>query len=394
MASFFNSKAKRWAQGRKQWREQLKNIPAKKNKRVWFHCASLGEFEQARPVIEQLKNIENETEIFITFFSPSGYEVQKSYAHATWVGYLPLDTSTNASDFITALQPDVALFVKYEFWYHFLNKLQKQKIPVILFSAVFRKEQVFFTWYGGFFRNILKMFTAIFVQDARSQELLNQIAIPSHIAFDTRFSRVKEIADKNQRFAAIEKFKAGANIFIAGSTWTKDEELLISCICEKALSGYKFIIAPHQIEAKRIEQLIKSIPLKTLLFSELNEDNTQGADVIIVDNIGNLSSLYAYAEIAYVGGGFDAGVHNVLEAAVYGIPVLFGPKHIKSLEAKQLLRYKIFDSSSLNQALRELSTNEILRKKIGRENYLYVSERTGGEQAVIAKVKMFLAANN
>lgn len=392
-ASFFDKKANLWVQGRKNWRGQLKNIPAKKSQRVWFHCASLGEFEQARPVIEQLKASGKEIEIFISFFSPSGFEIRKNYSYADWVGYLPLDTEKNAREFIAAIQPDVVLFVKYEFWHHFLNELQSQKVPVILFSAVFRKDQIFFRWYGGFFRNMLKKFTIIFVQDATSQDLLKSITVESKVAFDTRFSRVTDIARNHKHFAEVEKFKSDAHIFIAGSTWAKDENLVLRCINEKTLTGYKYIIAPHQIEQTRIDKLIKNIPLKSLRFSELNQDNAQEAEVIIVDTIGHLAALYNYAEIAYVGGGFDACVHNILEAAVYGIPVLFGPHHQKALEAKQLLRYPVFDFASFDQALKTLSSDKILRKEIGEENYRFVAERTGGEVAIINQISLFLSGN-
>lgn len=391
LLSPFNSKAKLWIEGRKNWREQLNQLGEKKGKRTWIHCASLGEFEQARPVIERLKSEarSHKSEIIITFFSPSGYEIRKNYDVADWVVYLPLDTKKNAKEFIGMVKPDLALFVKYEFWFHYLNELMYRKTPVILFSSAFRENQIFFKWYGGLFRSMLSMFSKIFVQNEESKVLLKSISIDSEIAFDTRFDRVWQIAENKKSFPVIKKFKADSKIFIAGSTWKYDEDLVVECIKEKLLNGYKYIIAPHNIEQTRIDKLIRDISLKARRFSELNNDNAIETDVVIIDNIGNLASLYSYAEIAYVGGGFNASVHNILEAAVYGIPVLFGPNHQKSLEAKELFQFNVHDYPSLKNALVELA-NENTRTQIGGRNKKFVEERLGGTKRVMEAVNFHL----
>lgn len=388
LASFFNPKAKQWIEGRKNWQQGADKLNTYKGRRIWFHCASLGEFEQARPVLEGYGCNHLDDAIIVTFFSPSGYEVRKNYPSADYITYLPLDTPQNAKAFLDLVRPDVALFVKYEFWYHYLNELKQRKIPVILFSSVFRKEQVFFQWYGELFRKMLGMFSKIFVQNSGSKELLASIGIDSEVAFDTRFDRVNQIAKEKKTFAAIEKFKAGSKIFIAGSTWPADEELLLQCIANDLLKEYKYILAPHQVDKERIAELQKKIKVRCTLFSNLNEQNADETDVVIVDTMGHLASLYSYGDLAYIGGGFNAGVHNVLEAAVYGMPVIFGPRYHKSLEAVELIEQDAaFSVGSYQHFVAFLSSfNEEKRSRASLKTKQYVSERLGGTEKVLVSL--------
>jgi len=390
-ASFFNEKAKLWIDGRKNWKDNLAKVKGKEGKRIWVHCASLGEFEQARPVIEKFKvqNSKIILQIVVTFFSPSGYEIRKNFEGADIVLYLPLDTKTNARKFIESINPDIALFVKYEFWFHYLNELKKKNIPIILFSSVFRKNQIFFKWYGSFFSDMLKLFTNIFVQNIESKELLESISIKSEIAFDTRFDRVHQIAENKKELTVIEKFKGNSKILIAGSTWMKDEELIIRCINENVLADYKYIIAPHNIEQKRIGEIIGTLRVKSKRLSELDETNANDFEVLIIDSIGQLSSIYSFGEIAFIGGGFNSSVHNVLEAAVYAIPVLFGPNFDKSLEAKELLCFPVSDYDSFKMALNKLC-NEMERIAIGKKGKKFIEERLGGAERIFEEINLCL----
>ena len=395
IASFFNKKAKQWIEGRKNWKSNADKLNFSKGKRIWFHCASLGEFEQARPVIEKVKSENANSVIILTFFSPSGYEVRKNYESADFVTYLPLDTKQNAKDFLDFVKPDVVLFVKYEFWYHFLNEPKQKNVPIILFSAAFRKEQIFFKWYGGLFRTMLNMFSKIFVQSKESSDLLSSIGIESEVAYDTRFDRVHQIAEDHQSFPAIERFKIGSKLLVAGSTWHKDEELIQQCIHDDLLRDYKYIIAPHQRDLNRISALRKKLKVRCTLFSELTLQNAGETDVVIVDTIGNLASLYAYAEIAYIGGGFNAGVHNVLEAAVYGMPIIFGPRYQKSLEAIELKKlFSAFDISSYKDfkcTLASLTGGDQRREMFaGLKAKQYVKDNLGGTDIIFSYLQQIL----
>ncbi len=387
IVSFFNSKAKLWIDGRKSWKAGAEKLSTYKGKRIWFHCASLGEFEQARPVIERYKSENSSDAIIVTFFSPSGYEVRKNYPSADFITYLPVDTARNAKDFLDFIKPDVALFVKYEFWYHYLHHLKQRNIPIILFSAVFRKEQIFFKPYGSFFREILTCFTTIFVQSEESKKLLESVNIACEVASDTRFDRVAKIAGERKSFPAIEKFKEGFKIFIAGSTWKKDEELILKCIHDDVLKEYKYIIAPHDIDSGRVEELRKKIKVRARRLSMLTVENASETDVVIVDSIGQLASLYYYGDIAYVGGGFNASVHNVLEPAVYGMPFLFGPNYKKSLEAIALKNdfaaFPVEDYSELLYELNTLTTGDGRRFALaGLRAKQYVKSNLGGSERV------------
>jgi 3-deoxy-D-manno-octulosonic-acid transferase len=395
VAAPFSSKALAWIDGRKNLPDWNK-LTNKKGKRIWFHCASLGEFEQARPLIEKFRNDNKEHAILLTFFSPSGYEIRKNYEAADLVAYLPLDTAANAEAFIGQAKPDLVFFVKYEFWYHYLATLKKNRVPVVLFSAVFRKQQVFFKWYGSLFRNMLQNFTTIFVQNEESKALLQTININSTVAFDTRFDRVYQIAGARKTFAAVEKFKGDKKILIAGSTWPADEELLIPFILNNSLPGYKFIIAPHQIEAERMHALYAQIKQRAVRFSELNETNALTAEVLLIDNMGNLASLYAYGDIAYIGGGFNASVHNVLEATVYGIPVLFGPNYKKAEEAKELVKanlaFEVTSYAAITEKIRYAASHLVTDQLYKLNMKSFVEKRLGGTEQIFAATFNYLKA--
>ena len=391
VASIFNPKAKQWIEGRK--------LPIPKvstgahQKRIWCHCASLGEFEQARPLIEKIKTDKPYTFIILTFFSPSGYEVRKQYKYADIVLYLPLDTAANAKHFVDSIQPDLVLFVKYEFWYHFLRELKTRQIPVILFSAIFRPQQIFFTWYGSLFKDLLKNFSKIFVQNKASKTLLAGIGLDSEICFDTRFDRVEQIAKAAKPFPLVEKFKGTRQLFMAGSTWKKDEQLIAALINSGQFTDFKFVIAPHNLTEQGIEELKKETTLSSVQLTQLNEANAETAQMLIVDTMGDLSALYRYADIAYVGGGFNVSVHNVLEPAVFGVPVIFGPHHSKSAEALELMElgagFTCSTSTGLMSIMQKMS-NSTIKSSAGSQSRNYVKERLGGVEVIYTYISHLL----
>ena len=326
-AALFDPKARLLIQGQHKLIQKITDAFATNHSPVlWIHCASLGEFEQGRPVIEGLRKLYPSHKILLTFFSPSGYEVRKTYAQADWVFYLPWDSSKNASHFIRAVKPVLAIFVKYEFWFHYSNELKKREIPLISISSIFRKDQVFFKSYGRFYRSILTKFTYFFVQNEESLQLLKSIGIRSvTVGGDTRFDRVKSLVNQAEEIEIAKEFKAGQKTFVIGSCWAEDLEILAPFINEKS-SQLKFIIAPHEITETIISSIEKTLKVKCIRFSQVVDESEQ-ASVLIIDNIGMLSRLYRYGEFAYVGGAFGKGLHNILEPACYGIPVFFGNKN-------------------------------------------------------------------
>ena len=339
VAAFFgNEKAKLWLSGRQDLWSKLADFQSNRsNKKVaWVHCASLGEFEQGRFLIEKIATQYTDYQVVVSFFSSSGYEIRKDYALASLVCYMPLDTKKNATRFVETLNPDVVYFVKYEFWFHHLNALKERNIPTYCVSAVFREQQVFFKWYGGFFRRILACFTQIFVQDETSKILLQHIDIQSIVTGDTRIDRVQDHARSVKNIPFIFEFLGHKKAFIAGSTWPKDEALLAS-LFDDFPKGYKLIVAPHEIDESHILNIVKLFNIKVLRYSGVNEKTIFGDfEVLIIDNIGMLSSLYQYGEIAYIGGGFGKGIHNTLEPLAFGLPVLIGPNYQKFTEAVEL----------------------------------------------------------
>ena len=345
VASLFNPKAKKWVQGRKNIFERLEKCIFPNEKIIWIHCASLGEFEQGRPVIEKLKALGTGHKILLTFFSPSGYEAQKNYNEVDWVFYLPMDSPRNAKRFLEIVHPALVIFVKYEFWYYYLKKIKYRNIPLLLISALFRKDMPFFKWYGKLQRKMLSRFDHLFVQTQESKKLIDEIGLSEicSVSGDTRFDRVIEIALTPKLIPEIEKFIGNSKAIVAGSTWPEDEEVLQKASTLLNDSSLKLIIAPHEITEKHIAEIEKLFP-NSVRFSQLTTDylppsSDRYINCLIIDNIGMLSRLYKYADITYIGGGLRTmGVHNVLEAAVYNKPVLFGSLYHKYTEAVGLVK--------------------------------------------------------
>ncbi len=336
--AFFVPKINLFVAGRKDVFPTLQNKIKRDDKTIWFHAASLGEYEQGLPVIERIKEKYPNHKIIVSFFSPSGFEVRKNNTVADATIYLPLDTFKNAKKFIQLIHPDLVFFIKYEFWPNYLNELKKQQIPTYLVSGIFRENQAFFKWYGGFYRKALDAFTYFFVQNESSLQLLHQLGKKNGtISGDTRFDRVANIVEKDNTLDFISAFKNGKTTIVAGSTWPKDEELLLNFI-NSSNADCKYIIAPHNIKPEQIQQLKNSCTKKVLLFSEKENKDLANYEVFIIDTIGILTKIYSYADIAYVGGGFGhPGVHNILEPATFGIPILIGPNYSHFAEATDLV---------------------------------------------------------
>ncbi|MEP7143720.1 MAG: glycosyltransferase N-terminal domain-containing protein [Ferruginibacter sp.] len=394
IAALFNNKARLGVQGRKNIFAKIKLNPGVQNLQlIWMHCASLGEFEQGRPVLESLKQEYPLVTIVLTFFSASGYEVMKNYKGADHIFYLPLDSSSNAKKLVDALNPTLVLWVKYEFWYYYLHELKRRNVPVLLVSGIFRFNHPFFKWYGGIWRKMLQCFTHFFVQNETSANLLATAGIHENITIngDTRFDRVIEIAEKFEPLLIIKKFCKDSRILVAGSTWEDDEAELIHYV--RANPQIKFIIAPHETDAENLKDVRKEF-VNSILYSELlndqpptsndqpttNHQQPSTPNVLIIDNVGMLSRLYYYADITYVGGGFGAdGVHNVLEAAVYGKPVIYGPEFEKYSEAIGLIEcggaLAVKNALELEKVLNELWENESLltEKGVAAKNYVYTN---------------------
>jgi 3-deoxy-D-manno-octulosonic-acid transferase len=385
-----NSKAKLWTEGRKDIFKQL-SIAFEQNKSqvIWTHCASLGEFEQGRPVLEQLKRQYPNAKILITFFSPSGYEVQKNYNGADWVFYLPADGKKNAKRFLNIVKPSIAIFIKYEFWFYYLDALKQREIQAILVSGNFRPNQIFFKWYGSFYRNMLQLFSHLFIQNEESKFLLTTIDITENVTVsgDTRFDRVIEIAEQFSSIEAIEKFIQHNKVVVAGSTWTEDDEEINHYA--NTHQDIKFIIAPHIIEEDRMKECLK-LYKKSILFSQWQQqtDNSNNQyNVLIIDNVGMLSRLYKYGTICFVGGAFDGdGVHNVLEAAVFGNPVFYGPIYKKYKEAADLIKLggaiSVENALELEQQFEALLHDESLCSSIGTKAAAYVYANKGATKFI------------
>lgn len=364
LISPFNPKAKSWIEGRKDVFKQLEKVINPADPITWMHCSSLGEFEQGRPVLERIKATYTNTnqKILLTFFSPSGYEATRNYKGADYIFYLPMDSAGNAVRFFNIVKPELALFVKYDFWFHYLTEAKKRNIPLLLISGIFRKDQPFFKWYGSLHKEMLTCFSHLFVQNAASANLLASINITNvTIGGDTRFDRVIEIAEKFEPLHAIEEFCNGYPVIVAGSTWSEDDKELDHFV--NTHPEIRFIIAPHNIGKHRIDEC-RMLYKHSVLFSQLN-NNPENANVntLVIDNIGMLSRLYKYATIAYVGGAFgEDGVHNVLEPAVYGKPVVFGPEYEKYIEAIELI--ECGGAVSIENALElEKALHNFLEKK-------------------------------
>lgn len=359
-------------------------------KYIWFHAASLGEFEQGRPLIEKIRERYPEYKILLTFFSPSGYEVRKNYKGADIVCYLPLDKPRNVNKFLDIIQPCMAFFIKYEFWKNFLDELHKRNIPVYSISSIFRKEQIFFKWYGGTYRKVLANFDQLFVQNETSKRFLSKIGINKvTVVGDTRFDRVLEIRQEAKDLPLVEAFKGNSMTIVAGSSWQPDEDLFIEYF--NTHPDIKLIIAPHVIDENHLVEIISKLKRPYVRYSKANEQNVRNADCLIIDGFGLLSSIYRYGEIAYVGGGFGVGIHNILEAAVYGIPVIFGPKYQKFMEAKQLLEengaFSIKNYEELSQLLDKMISDTEYLKEVGANADNYVSKNLGASEKILDQIK-------
>lgn len=384
-----NSKAKKWKQGRKNIFKKLSEAFANNTAPVlWVHCASLGEFEQGRPVIEALKAETKNLKVLLTFFSPSGYEVRQNYAHADWVFYLPADSKKNATQFISIVKPQQVIFVKYEFWYYYLSTLQAQKIPTYLISAIFRSNQIFFKWYGGLFRRMLFYFEAIFVQNKTSLALLKQVNYSAvHLVGDTRLDRVLQVKSQAQKFPILDAFYSDTYNIIAGSSWLPGEAILVDVL--KAFPDSRLIIAPHQIEEKHLQEIEKLFSFTSSIRYSKIEPTTSltNISVLLIDNIGMLNSIYTYANVAYIGGGFGTGIHNILEAAVFEIPVFFGPNHHKFQEATDLIDEGVgFEITNAQEMIAQI---QVLQKRehttLVQKNARLYFQKHGGASAIIVE---------
>lgn len=335
IASLFNPKARKMLRGGHDTLKTLAGRIDRGSRYAWFHAASLGEFEQGRPIIERLRAEHPEYKILLTFFSPSGYEVRKDYKGADIVCYLPLDTRRNARRFIEAVRPAVVFFIKYEFWWNYLSLLKTAEIPTYSVSSIFRRDQVFFKWYAHHYAKVLRCFTRFFVQNDESRQLLAGIGITDvDVTGDTRFDRVLQIKQAAKSLPLVDAFTGDAKVFVAGSSWPQDEDIFIRYF--NGHPGWKLIIAPHVISEEHLQKIEEHLKCTSVRYTEATEENVVAADCLIIDCFGLLSSIYGHADVAYVGGGFGVGIHNLLEAAVWGVPVIFGPNNARFQEAQEL----------------------------------------------------------
>ncbi|MBI1223982.1 MAG: 3-deoxy-D-manno-octulosonic acid transferase [Bacteroidetes bacterium] len=400
LAALRSEKARRWVKGRVGLFEKLEQAFSTKrsdNQRVvWMHCASLGEFEQGRPVIETLRNEKPEVIVLLTFFSPSGYEVRKEYPLADWVFYLPSDTKFNAQRFLQTVQPDLAIFVKYEFWYHFLSQLKEKKVPSVLISAVFRPSHPFFKWYGGLHREMLRSFSKILVQDKASLQLISTFNFTNTEVYqtgDTRVDRVLDIVLNHKSLPLVEDFCGDSNILICGSTWPADEAMLYSIFSNKIFQDWKFILAPHDVQLAHLQDIESKIAEPFIRYSQLISNKPNNAKVLLIDNIGLLSTIYSYGKLAFIGGGFGSGIHNTLEPAAFGLPVIFGPNFEKFEEAVWFVNYGggfvVKDGRQLEEILIKLSDDNMRKKSSGTVK-TYIEQQAGASQKVLKQLNMLL----
>ncbi|MEH0156671.1 glycosyltransferase N-terminal domain-containing protein [Limibacter armeniacum] len=395
-AAPFNEKAALFLKGRKNVFEDLKKaFDGNTSPVAWFHCASLGEFEQGRPIIEEFRREYPTYKVLVTFFSPSGYEVRKNYDQADVVCYLPLDTAANAKKLLDIVNPAIAFFVKYEFWHYYLAELKKRNIPTLSVSAIFRQGQAFFKPYGGFYRNILKNLTHIFVQDQTSADLLTGIGLRNvTVAGDSRFDRVKQVVDSRKDLPIAQAFKNNQKTLVIGSSWQPDIEV-ISKGLENIGEELKIIIAPHEIADASLTKTEEAFSGKKIIrYSKASVDTVATYDILLIDNIGMLTSLYQYGDFAYVGGAFGKGLHNILEAATYGMPVIFGSKYAKFKEARDLVALKgVFSINNVQEfhmQFEKLFENETERQKAGDICKQYVKENTGATAEILNFCKRLL----
>ncbi len=387
--SLFNDKVRRMWRGERDAFRVLREKVDPSAKYVWFHAASLGEFEQGRPLMEELRRLHPEYKILLTFFSPSGYEVRKDYKGADIICYLPLDTVLNARRFLRTIRPVMAFFIKYEFWYNYLHILHHRQVPVYSVSSIFREGQVFFRWYGRQYAHVLKCFSHFFVQNEESRRLLSGIGLDNTtVVGDTRFDRVLQIKEAARQLPVIDSFKDGHQVFVAGSSWPPDEEIFIKYFNEHP--EWRLIIAPHVIGDEHLSQIMSRLKRKTVLYTKSTPETARDAECVIIDCFGLLSSIYRYGEVAYVGGGFGVGIHNVLEAAVWGMPVIFGPNNRRFQEAQGLLSakggFEIQGEDDFRRLMDTLRTDGTFLRESGMRAGAYVGDKAGATQKVLKMV--------
>ncbi|MFM9523332.1 3-deoxy-D-manno-octulosonic acid transferase [Flavobacterium psychrophilum] len=391
IVAFFSPKIKLFVSGRRTVLATLRSKINLEDKTIWFHAASLGEYEQGLPVIEKIKEHFPAHKIVVTFFSPSGYEIRKTNKVADVTVYLPLDTKSNAQDFLKLVHPEMVFFIKYEYWPNYLHELKKQNIKTYLISGVFREKQSFFKWYGGFYRNALQSFDYFFVQNESSKKLLQSIGFNNvKISGDTRFDRVASVLERDNSLGFIEQFKNNTTTIVIGSSWPKDENLLVNYI-NKSSNEVKFIIAPHNIKSEQIQELKKAITKKAVLFTEKENQDLSSFNVFIIDTIGILTKIYSYADIAYVGGGFgNPGVHNLLEPATFGVPIVIGTNFSHFAEATALVNMtgcvSISNQKELNEILDNLIQNPDERFEKGHICSTFVNMNKGATNVVLKHI--------
>ena len=393
IASLFNKKVKKMWAGERQAVKVLKEKVDPEARYIWFHAASLGEFEQGRPLIEHLRETHPEYKILLTFFSPSGYEVRKNYEEADIICYLPLDTIRNARRFLRAVKPVMAFFIKYEFWYNYLHILQHRGVPTYSVSSIFRPDQIFFQWYGRQYGRVLKCFTHFFVQNMESKALLAKLGITDvDVVGDTRFDRVLQIKEASKQLPIVEQFTAHAQkVFVAGSSWLPDEDIFIKYF--DIHKDWKLIIAPHVISDEHLSQIFELLKGRRVVrYTEATEKNVKDAEVLIIDCFGLLSSIYHYGTVSYVGGGFGVGIHNVLEAAVWDIPVVFGPnnKHFQEAQGLMLVQggFEIKDYQSFRDLMMRFETDAFFLQNAGENAGAFVKSRAGATAKVMENVSL------
>ncbi|HNW97924.1 MAG TPA: glycosyltransferase N-terminal domain-containing protein [Bacteroidales bacterium] len=388
----FNKKAGLWVKGRKNIWKNLSEKINPSEKKIWIHVSSLGEFEQGRPLIEGIKKKYPDIKILLTFFSPSGYEIRKNYENADYIFYLPSDTLNNAKKFIELTKPFLVVFVKYDFWFNYISCIAEKKIPIVFISSIFRKNQHFFKWYGGWFRKHLKKINHFFVQDISSENLLKGIGINQVTACgDTRFDRVYSITQNVKPFPDIQNFCGDSTIFIAGSTWPPDENILIPFI-NSGKTNYKFIIAPHLVDKAHISSITEKIKVPYILYSEISAKDFSDKNVLVIDCIGILSNVYQYAHIAYIGGGFGVSIHNIQEPATFGMPIIFGPKHTKFREAVELIKeggaFCINNENEFYDIIKKLENTNVL-KASSEISKKYIQKNIGATKIILENISKY-----
>ena len=391
LAALFSDKPAKMVKGYREVFDLLQRKIDRNAQYIWFHAASLGEFEQGRPLIERIRKEYPQYKILQTFFSPSGYEVRKNYDGADIVCYLPIDTPSNVKKFVDLVDPCMVFFVKYEFWQNYLNTLNKKGVPVYSVSSIFRPNQIFFRWYGKGYQQVLKTFAHLFVQNEESKQLLAGIGVNNTtVVGDTRFDRVLDICAAAKQLPLVQKFKGDALTFVAGSSWGPDEDIFIKYF--NAHPEMKLIIAPHVVNDSHLKEIESKLQRSCVRYTKATEENVQQADCLIIDCYGLLSSIYRYGEISYIGGGFGVGIHNVLEAAVYGIPVIFGPNNKKFREAQHLLAnkggFEINSYEDFEQLMNKFLGDEAYLKQSGKAAGDYVKGNAGAMEKIMKRVTL------